>query len=172
MEGGKGGPGGPSPNLGGQGGLGGAPQFDPAAVKLTKELVGIGGAGGAGGQGGKQGGGGGLGETANLLLPLLTVEEIKWLGRKSLKEFCEEHQEELEDIYPMLKSQGYRTVAAVANASRTTLKDTCGLGVGHIDELKTAMQAWVVKAQEAAGAPPPMANTKTKKKMLGKKMSR
>ncbi|KAJ7608406.1 hypothetical protein FB45DRAFT_1067495 [Roridomyces roridus] len=121
ITGGTGGPGGPSPKDGGRGGRGGGPQLDSEAAKLTKKLELAGGNGGAGGEGGERGGDGGFGETADMLLPLLSTEEVKLLPRMGLKEFCEKC--ELEDLYPKLQANGYRRVAAVAATSPQKLKD-------------------------------------------------
>ncbi|KAJ7620133.1 hypothetical protein FB45DRAFT_1062509 [Roridomyces roridus] len=138
ITGGSGGAGGPSPKDGGQGGRGGGPQVDSEAAKLTQKLSLVGGNGGAGGQGGNRGGDGGFGETADMLLPLLTAEEIKLLPRMGIQEFCEKY--ELEDVYPKLHAQSYKKVTAVAATSPQKLKDVCGLKEGDIYELKTAMQ--------------------------------
>ncbi|KAJ7608411.1 hypothetical protein FB45DRAFT_946649 [Roridomyces roridus] len=142
VAGGIGGAGGVSPKIGGERCDAGGAQVDSEAAKLTQNLALVGGTAGAGGQGGDQGGDGGYGNTAALLLPLLTAEDIHLLPpRLALKEFCDNCG--LEDVYLKLNAQGYRRVAAVAVASPQKLMDACKLREGDIDELKVEMQALI-----------------------------
>ncbi|KAJ7504843.1 hypothetical protein B0H11DRAFT_2186943 [Mycena galericulata] len=116
--------------IGGRGGAGGR-------GSTTGGNGGRGGEGGLGGDGDTKGGDGGVGERASYTEPFLPPGTQ--LPDMTVEEFCERYKLNSGPTVPVLAAQGFKTVKQLSNARSITLQDV-GLGIGHIAELKAALE--------------------------------
>ncbi|KAJ7169237.1 hypothetical protein C8R43DRAFT_1121124 [Mycena crocata] len=145
IAGGVGGAGGAGGNRGGRGGTGQGTRLRPEDVQRFSRIEG--GTGGAGGDSGLSGNGvggdGGLGERAALMGALhfsVNVRPVLAGQNLTLAKFCEKYTVG-KTTFDLLHQAGFGTAAGLLEVSDDDLAD-CGLGKGHIGELKRALREW------------------------------
>ncbi|KAJ7504851.1 hypothetical protein B0H11DRAFT_2273104 [Mycena galericulata] len=95
------------------------------------------GEGGPGGYGVVKGGDGGVGESPSYTEPFLPPGTQ--LPDMTVPEFCERYKLNSGPIASVLAAQGFKTVKELSIARSINLQDV-GLGIGHIAELKAALE--------------------------------